>query len=223
MSTNQDNQDQEQNQEQSGNNDSKTTDQSPDQSGAETSTLIEKEVEKRLAGLKEKLDKAYKLRDDEKKRADKLEDERRAAELARLQEEGKHKEAFDMQMEDLKKKNEALERRNTELSRDNVVRDALRGLEFRSKKASDVALREVTEQLVQDDSGKWVHRSGVSIETFIESYSNDAEQSFLFKTKQNSGGGSRDGDNADTSSRKPKSLFARSQEEVLRMAEEGKL
>jgi hypothetical protein len=118
-----------------------------------------------------------------------------------------------------------LERRNTELTRDANVRAALQGLDFKNDRAAEMAFKEIAEGLVRNDKGEWVHKSGVTIKDFIAAYVADDNQSFLFKTKASSGGGSgsgqgkggNDGGSGDTS------LFAKSQDEVIRMAAEGRL
>jgi hypothetical protein len=191
------------------------------------SEMINKMVSDRLAealtDIKGKLDGAYKQRDDSLAKIAAFEAKEREATLKRLAEEGKHKEAFEMQLAEERSKNEALQKRNTELSRDVSVREALRGFTFRNDKASDMAFKEITANLIQDAQGQWVHRTGISVRDYCDAFSKDEEQSFLFKAKANSGSGSSGTGNGAPPVDKPTSIFKMSQAEVLKLAAEGKL
>ena len=85
-----------------------------------------------------------------------------------------------------------------------------------------MADREIIGQLVRDESGTWVHRSGVSVKDFVKTFAEVEDNAFLFKPKINNGTGNSGAKPTNTSSDK-KSLFEMSQEEVLKMAREGKL
>jgi len=186
--------------------------------------LVEERVAEQLKEIKGKLDNAFSARDEALRKLKEAEEEKKAAEIKRLQEEGKHKEVLEMQLAEERAAREALEKRNTELSRDVTVRAALSGLEFRNDKAAEIAFKEITSQLTQNENGVWVHKSGVSVNDFIGAFAKDEDQSFLFKTKTNNGGGSSSNTAGGTNTAgKPKSLFEMSQEEVLKMAREGKL
>lgn len=196
--------------------------------GSTDSELIKKLVQDRLdaelAGIKNKLNESYTARDQALVRVAEFERKEREANLKRLQDEGKYKEAFELQLAEQKAANAELAKRNTELSRDVAVREALRNLQFRTGKAEAMAFQDITSQLVQDENKQWVHRSGVSIHEFVDAFSKDEDQSFLFKPKANSGAGTTTGANgAAAATQKPKSLFEMSQAEVLKMAAEGKL
>lgn len=185
--------------------------------------LVEERVAEQLKEIKGKLDNAYSARDEALRKVKEAEEAKKAEEIKRLQEEGKHKEALELQLAEERATRVALEKRNTELSRDVAVRASLTGLEFRNDKAADIAFKEITGQLIQRDDGVWVHKSGVSISDFIGAFAKDEEQSFLFKTKTNNGGGSSSNNAGGTNTDgKPKSLFAMSQDEVLKMVREGK-
>lgn len=186
--------------------------------------LVEERVAEQLKEIKGKLDNAYSARDEALRKVKEAEEAKKADEIKRLQDEGKHKEALELQLAEERAARATLEKRNTELSRDVTVRTALSGLEFRNDKAADIAFKEITGQLVQNDSGVWVHKSGVSISDFVGAFAKDEEQSFLFKTKTNNGGGSSSNNSKGTNTDgKPKSLFSMSQDEVIKMAREGKL
>lgn len=194
----------------------------PGNANPDVNDLVKAGIDEALKDIKAKLDKAYGARDEALAKVKTFEQKEREAELKRLQEEGKHKEAFEMQLAEERAAREALEKRNTELTRDLEVKNALAGYELRSEKAFDMAYREVTEQLVRNEQGVWVHKSGIPVKEFLKSFAENADNSFLFKAKVSTGGGSSSTKPSSTSS-KPKSLFEMSQAEVLQMAREGKL
>jgi len=187
--------------------------------------LVEKLVKERLAtelaAIKGKLDNSYAARDAALNKAAELEAKERERELKRLEEEGKHKEAFEIRLAEEKAAREVAERRNIELTRDLEIKNVLASLPLRNPRASDMAFENIARELVQNDKGVWVHRSGVSVKDFIKSFADDEDNSFLFKPKTNSGGGTTT--TAPSSPAASKSLFAMSQAEVMKMAAEGKL
>jgi hypothetical protein len=186
--------------------------------------IITNKVNENLKPIKENLDKAYKARDEALKKVAEYEQREKEAELKRLQEAGKFKEAFEMQLAEERARRETLEKRNIELTRDINVRNSLSAIEFKNDTARNVAYREIVEQLVQNDQGEWVHRSGLSINDYIKSYVESEEYSFLLKPKISSGaGGSSPSQSSSVSSGKSKSLFDLTQEEVLKLAAEGRL
>ncbi len=184
--------------------------------------LVNQRVDESLKEIKSKLDKAYGARDEAIKKAEALEAEKRQAEIARLAEEGKHKEAYEMQLADERAKREAAEKRNTELTRDMALRNALSQHPLRTTRAGEMAFSEIVRELVQDKDGNWVHKTGASIETAVKSFAEHEDNAFLFKQKQNSGSGTTPPSGSTPPSGK-KSLFAMSQDEVLKLAAEGKL
>lgn len=186
--------------------------------------LVQDRLDAELASIKKSLDGAYKQRDEMQAKVAAFEARERAENLKRLAEEGKHKEAFEIQLAEERAANAALAKRNTELSRDVAVRESLRALTFRNDKAADMAFKEITSNLVQNEHKEWVHRSGISVREYCEAFSKDEEQSFLFKAKVNSGNGTAatTSGSGTPASTKPKSLFEIPQAEVLRMAAEGK-
>lgn len=185
--------------------------------------LVQERLDTALADIKSKLDGAYKQRDENAAKVLEFEAKEKAANLKRLTEEGKHKEAFDLQLAEERATNAMLIRRNTELSRDVNVREALRGYTFRNDKAAEMASKEITANLVQNEAGQWVHRSGISVKDYCDAFSKDEEQSFLFKAKVNSGAGTSTSTGTPSVNTTPKSLFAMSQADVIKLAEEGKL
>jgi hypothetical protein len=185
--------------------------------------VLEAAVAAQLKDVKEKLDKAYGARDEALAKVAEKELKEREAEIARLTEEGKHKEAFDMQIAQERARAEALEKRVVELSRDSEVRTLLSGYAFRSDSASSMAFKEIVGDLIQNDKQQWVHKSnGKSLQDCIKGFLDDDANSFLLKPKANSGSGSSSASSTNSSNTK-KSIFEMSQEEVLALSAEGKL
>lgn len=191
--------------------------------------LIDQKVRESIADIKTKLDGAYSARDDALKKIEEADRKKRTEELAALEAAGKHKEAFDIKIAEantkyatLEMRNKELEKQVLELTRDASLKDHLRDTrKFRSTKASDMAFQEIRGQLVRNDKGEWVHRSGVSVEDFVGAFIKDEANDFLFEPEINTGlGGNKPGAGGDAAN---KSLFERSQAEVMRMAAEGRL
>jgi hypothetical protein len=185
--------------------------------------VVQEKVDAQLLTIKQNLDKAFAQRDEALAKAAILEQKERDATLKQLESEGKHKEAYEMRLAEANAKNEALQKKNTELSRDVSVREALKSFEFKNDKSSDMAFRELCSNLVQNDAGQWVHRSGVSIRDYASTFAKDSENEFLFKVKVNSGGGTTNPNpdaKAGVVNEKP-SLFKLSQEEVIARAAKG--
>jgi len=157
----------------------------------EISKMVEARVMEELSGIKEKLNSAYSARDEAVKKAVAYEEERKQLTIKQLEEEGKHKEAADIKLTELSARLNEREKQITELTRDSVVRDALRGLDFRNDTAADFAYRDVVSQLTQDENGQWVHRTGASIKDFVDSFRKDDDKEFLFRPKQSAGVGAQ--------------------------------
>jgi hypothetical protein len=188
--------------------------------------LVKEKVDAELKAIKDKLDGSYAQRDEALRKLAEKEQKEKDEMLKRLEEEGKHKEVYELKLAEEKAKREALEKANVELTRDVTVRDVLKGYSFKNDNAADVGYREVVSQLVQNDKGDWVHRSGVSIKDFVKAFATDENNSYLFAVKHNSGDGNNNGNfknenNQDNNQKK--SLFKMTQAEVLAMAERGEL
>lgn len=184
--------------------------------------LVAEQVDSQLKDIKDKLNKAYGARDEALKRIAEFEQKEKEAELARLKEEGKHKEAYELQLAEEKAARAALEKRNIELTRDLSVKDVLKAYPFRNDNAFEMAYREIVGALIQNESGDWVHKSGTDLKSYVDTFANSDENSFLFKPKTSSGGGSNPPKSGSNDTTK-KSLFEMSQSDVLKMAAEGKL
>lgn len=156
-----------------------------------TEALIKKMAkeiaDQQLQPIKEKLDKAYKERDELATKASKAEESARQAEIKRLEEDGQELEALQLKLSDLQGRYNALVDENTSLTRDRIVSDATMALDFRNDHAKRMAIKEITEELRQGEDGTWKHTSGISIRDFVEQYAKDDEKTFLFKPKSSSG------------------------------------
>ena len=192
-----------------------------DPTNPEIQAMIKSAVAEAVKDIKTKLDVAYTKRDEALQKVSEFEQKERDLEIKRLQDAGKDREAFELQLAELKANQETLQKRNLELSRDVDARQALSAFAFRSEKAAKMAFDEVTSQLVQNEKGEWVHKSGVAIKDFVKTFAENEDNAFLFKQKQNSGNGSQN--IPPSSNTTKKSLFEMTQDEVLQMAAEGKL
>jgi len=197
-------------------------DQNKSPSPEEIQKQIDDAVAERLAKLKSNLDSAYSSRDEAVKKLAQLEAEAKDRELKQLEAEGKHKEVAEMKLVALQEQLSISQKKITELTRDAAVRDSLVGLDFRNDRSQQMAYRDVLDQLVQDSNGNWVHKTGVSIKDFVSSFSKDEENSFLFKPKQSSGGGSQDHRQTDG---KPlqKKITEMTSQELIAAAQAGQL
>lgn len=179
-------------------------------------------VQEQLKDIKDKLDVAYKARDEANAKALELEEKEQKREIERLKEEGKHREAFEQEMASERAKREAAEKRAIELTRDVELRSALSDHTFRNKNAQDMAFKEIAVDLIQDESGNWLHKSGTPITDYVKTFVSNEDNAFLLKQNVSTGAGSTAAKpNPDVS--KPKSLFDLPTEEVLKLAAEGKL
>lgn len=193
-------------------------------SGDPVDKLVEMRVNEAIKDIKQKLDKAYSARDEALKKAAELEQVKKQEEIRRLQEDGKHKEALELQLAEERAQRAAYEKRVIELTRDMELRNALGTYSFKNDNAFNMAYREVVDQLAQDEKGIWRHKSGVPLKDFVRQFAESEENAFLLKTKASSGSGSSTVKTTDTSGvNDGKSLFSLSQDEVLKRAREGKL
>jgi hypothetical protein len=184
--------------------------------------VVQERIDNALKEIKTKLDSAFSQRDEALKKLAEIEQAEKDAHKKRLEEEGKHKELYELQLAEEKAKRETAEKRNTELTRDVSVREALSNLTFRNDAANAMAYKEILSNLRQDENGEWKHQNGTSISQYVEQFSKDEKNSFLFEPKVNTGAGTSASSGTSTSSEK-KSLFELSQAEVLKLASEGKL
>ena len=182
---------------------------------------VEALVQERLAKMKENMDRMAKERDEALRLKADMEQKAKEDAIARMKEEGKMQEALEMENADLKAKLASIEETNTKLSRDNVLNQALAGMEFRNDKSREMARREIVEQLVSEE-GVWKHSSGMTIQDFVDSYAKSEDNSFLFRPQMNSGAGAGTPAGAP-STETTKSIGQMSTQEILALAAKGKL
>jgi hypothetical protein len=183
---------------------------------------IEAIVEERLAKMKANMDRMASERDEALKLKADLEAKAKEDTISRMKEEGKLQEALEMELADARAKLASFEEQNTKLSRDNVLNQALAGMEFRNEKSRDMARREIVEQLVQNEEGVWVHSTGSDIRDYVEAYAKSEDNSFLFRVKSNSGAGTGNPAGAPSTD-VAKSIGQMTTQEILALAAKGKL
>lgn len=207
----------------------------------ELEALIAEKTSENLADIKKKLDNAYQVRDQAKSQLDALEKEReqlekekREAELQRLKDEGKHKELYELQLAELKKNNEAeaalrkeleqknsdLQKQSTYLQRDLLLRNALSGYNFKSTKAYDLAILEISKDLVLNEENVWVSKTGESLSLFAKAFAEDEENAFLLKAPASSGSTAG---NVNSRGNTSKSIFQMKQSELLDKIAKGEI
>jgi ATPase subunit of ABC transporter with duplicated ATPase domains len=178
-------------------------------------------ADEQLKDIKSKLDSAYAQRDAAQKLADKAKAEEAEREAKRLEAEGKNKEAFELRLKEAQEAQERLLEQNTKLTRDVTLKDALRSLDFHSANASTLAFGVLSNQLVRNEKGDWVGPGGEDVNTLVKTFSENPDNEFLFKAKTSTGPGLPSNPGKPTTP--VKKLSELSQEEVLKLAAEGKL
>lgn len=189
--------------------------------------LVAEKAAENLKDIKKKLDNAYAERDRANAKLAEAQEKDRQAELKKLEEEGKHKEVYELKLaaeqdkyNETVAKLQALEQTNLVLTRDSQVKGLLAEHKLRNGDAAEMAFNSIVANLVRNEQGVWVHKTGISVSDYVRAFASDDSKSFLFAPKQSSGGGTTTTSAAPTSK---KSLFAMSQADVLKMAAEGKL
>mgnify|MGYP001043072105 CR=1 FL=1 len=183
---------------------------------------IEREVQERLAKMKSNMDRMASERDEALKKAVEIEQKQKQEKIQRLEEEGKLQEALEMKLAEAQAKLKVFEEENVKLNRDSVVNSALGSLEFRNERSRQMAYRDIVEQLVQNDDGLWVHKTGTNIKDFITAYSKNEDNSFLFRVKANTGAGTSNNSGIPSMEQK-KAIGEMTTEEVLALASKGQL
>lgn len=216
------------------NTDEKTTGDEANKTATSVLTADNPEVQaliaQELKDIKEKLNAAFRVRDEAEKVANDLKKVAADAEAARLEKEGKLQEAADVRIKQLLAENAAIEKSrqeladaNTVLTRDATIEGMLSTVVFKNGKAKQAAVRDIRDAISKDADGKWVGANGVPLSTVITAYVKDPENAFLFKTSANSGSGTESLGTGTSGSGVKKKLFDLPQAEVIQMALEGKL
>ena len=183
---------------------------------------IQAAVDAQLAKMKANMDRMAKERDEALTIKNQMEADVKAAKIKQLEADGKLQEVAEMKIADLESKLKVYESENTKLNRDVVLNNRLSSLDFRNDRSRDMARKDIVDQLVQDANGAWSHKSGASIDDFVESYSKSEDNSFLFRVKSNSGSGSTTPSAAPNMTKK-KSISEMTTDEVLNLAAKGQL
>ena len=176
--------------------------------------------------VKENIQKAYQARDEMAKEIEQLRAAKREAELKALEEAGKKEEADKLRMQELQEQLKAAQAQVTGLTRDTALKGSLAAMEFRSEKAAQVAYQDIVGTLIQDAQGNWVSPTGQSIQDYVQFYSQDETNSFLFKPKQSSGSSAMAAATNSTSqppSAAPKNLKDMTPQEYIQALQEGKI
>lgn len=192
-------------------------------SSDEYQEIIDRVVEERLQKMKSNVDKAYKKAEELARENTRLKEQQQEAKRKQLEDEGKHLEAANLRLSEFEEKNAILTEKLTSLTRDRELDKHLSGLEFRNEFAKETAFKTIVSELVQDNDGMWVHKSGAPIGDYIKSFVKDPDKDFLFKPKDNSGTGTSAKNQSSANAGRPKSLSGLSTEEMLKLAAEGKL
>lgn len=183
---------------------------------SEDKQKLEKLVEAELKKMKENMDRMAASRDEALDRVKEFEGKEREAEIARLKEEGKLQEAHEKEKADLEAEVRNLKKSLVAVTRDVEVRDALDGFEFRNDRARKSVVREITDELVQNDKGEWVHKNGASIADTVQAFFKDESNTFYLKPKMNRGSGADSQQSSDQGTKKPKSWLETDQNDLLK-------
>jgi len=184
-------------------------------------TLVQEQVALELKNNKLLIDKAYKARDEANTKIAAFELKEQEREVERLKENDQHKEAYDLQLQQEKARYDALAVRNTELTRDMEIKSLLGGYNFKSDNALNMAYRTILSDVVKSETGDWVTKDGKPLSEGISTFMTSDDNSFLLKPVVNSGSGHTQ--TQESTSTGGGSLFEMSQEDVLKLAAEGKL
>jgi hypothetical protein len=207
--------------------DNDTGDDDTDQKGKgslskDHEALLEKLVADKLKVMKANVDKAYKEREALARENARLKADQEEGKRKKLEDEGKHVEAAKLRIAEVEELNKVLTERLTAATRDKEVDRAIGALNFRNDYAKEVAVKSIIEDLVQDDDGVWVHKSGASLADYVKTFAKDPTKDFLFKPKENNGAGTT-GAKGGANSGKPKTVIGMSTEELLAAAKAGQL
>jgi hypothetical protein len=188
----------------------------------EHQALLKQLVADELKQMKGNVDKAYKKAEELARENARLKAEAQDKQRKQLEDEGKHYEVAKLKLAELEEEKKILQDKLTSVTRDRELEKHLGSLEFRNDFARETAFKTILPELVQDEDGSWVHKSGASINDYLKAFSKDPNKDFLFKPKENSGAGSNSNKNSASMSR-PKTLSGMTTEELLALAESGKL
>ena len=184
--------------------------------------MVEEQLKEIKADFKAKQDKAYKQLEAEKKERIRIEEEAKEAKRRKLEDEGNHLELAKLKLAEVEERNKILEEKLVRTSRDSELNRALGNLDFRNEFARSTAFNAIVSELIQDEDGLWIHKSGAPLTDYVKTFVKDPDKSFLFKTKENSGAGTTN-NKGQGKSKRPDSLEGLSSAELLKLVENGEL
>jgi hypothetical protein len=188
----------------------------------EHQALLKQMVAEELKQMKANVDKAYKKAEEATRENARLKAEAQEKQRKQLEDEGKHFEVAKLKLAEYEENNKILQERLTSLTRDRELEKHLSSLDFRNDFSRNTAFKIILPELVQDEDGSWVHKSGASISDYLKTFAKDPDKDGLFKPKENSGTGANSNKSSTTVTR-PKKLDGMTTEELLSLAESGKL
>lgn len=147
--------------------------------------------------------------------------EKDAADVKRnaLKADGKDLEAAQMKIAELEEELKITSGKLVSVTRDREVDTALTSLEFRNAFAKSQASDFIAKDLVLDNDGTWVHKSGASIPDYIKSLpKNEDFAATYLKAKDNSGTNAPGNRVQGGPKGKPKSVLGMSTEELMAWA-----
>jgi hypothetical protein len=188
----------------------------------EHQALLKQLVADELKQMKTNVDKAYKKMDELTRENTRLKEDAQSKQRKQLEDEGKHFEAAKLTIAELQEREKILNEKLTSITRDRELDRHLASFDFRNDFARETAFKTILPELVQDEDGSWVHKSGASINDYLKAFAKDPNKDFLFKPKENSGAGSNS-NKSSASTARPKKLSGLTTEELLQLADSGKL
>ena len=111
----------------------------------------------------------------------------RDMELAALEAAGEERKADQMRLEESDRKLREAQHTILQLTRDSELNVALSTKEFINDQAKAMAFSQLQARLVQDQNGNWVSPTGQTILDYVNNFSNDENNSFMFKSVQSKG------------------------------------
>jgi hypothetical protein len=188
----------------------------------EHQALLKQLVAEELKQMKANVDKAYKKAEELTRENARLKAEGQEKQRKQLEDEGKHYEAAKLKLAEYEETIKIQTEKLTSITRDRELERHLASLDFRNDFARETAFKTILPELVQDEDGSWVHKSGASVNDYLKAFAKDPNKDFLFKPKENSGAGSSSNKNSASMGR-PKKLDGLTTEELLSLADSGKL
>jgi hypothetical protein len=188
--------------------------------------IVAERVKSELAKMKSNMDKIAKERDEAVRAMTRQQERERELKAEQLEKDGKVRESLEMKLTAEKERVTLLTEKLDKLTRDRVVSDLLRNVEFRTPNAAKLAEQAILSELTKTEEGSWIHQSGASVSDYIKAFLADEDNEYLLKPKKSSGTGAPQASTQgeiNTSTKRPKSLRGIPASKVLEMARQGLL